>query len=77
MSRFTVAGARINAGYTQGGIADKLGVSRATVNAWENDRAEMKPYHVFAFCHVVDISEDDLILPSVSTNSSGTPERTE
>ena len=67
MSRFTVAGARINAGYTQGGIADKLGVSRATVNAWD----------VFAFCHIVDISEDDLILPSVSTNSSGTPERTE
>ena len=67
MAKFTIAGARVNAGYTQTGIADKLGVSRATVNAWENDRAEMKPHHVFAFCYVCNISQDDLILPKKST----------
>jgi len=69
VQQFTVTGARANAGYTQAGIADKLGVSRATVNAWENDRSEMKPLHVIAFCHVCGISEDDLILPKKSTDS--------
>ena len=69
LARFTVAGARVNAGYTQAGLADKMGVSRATINAWENDRAEMKPHHVYAFCYVVGISKDDLILPARSTKS--------
>ena len=69
LARFTVAGARVNAGYTQGKIADKMGVSRATINAWENNRAEMKPHHVYAFCYIVGISENDLILPVKSTES--------
>lgn len=68
MARFTVDGAIANAGLTQGIIADKMGISRATVNAWANNRAEMKPYHVYAFCHVCGISEDDFVLPTKSTD---------
>ena len=69
MAKYTVAGARVNAGYTQSGMADEMGVSRATVNAWENDRATMKPHHVYAFCYLTGISKDDLILPVASTAS--------
>ena len=68
MPKITLRAARINAGLTQDKLAEKLKVSRATVNAWECGRTEMKPHHVFAFCYVCGISEDDLILPTVSTN---------
>lgn len=69
MAKFTLEGARVNAGYTQGEIADKLKVSRATVNAWECGRSEIKPHYIYALCHVYGISEDDIILPVKSTNS--------
>ena len=74
MARFTVAGARVNAGYTQGGIADKMGVSRATINAWECGRIKMKPHQIFAFCYICGVTEDALILPTESTNVDETEE---
>lgn len=63
MPKITLSAARVNAGYTQGELAEKMGVSRATVNAWELGRAEMKPHHVYAFCYVTHMSEDDILLP--------------
>ena len=68
MAKLTLEAARTNAGYTQAELADKLKVSRATVNAWECGRAPMKPHHIFAFCYITGISEDDILLPEKSTN---------
>ena len=69
MPKITLKAARINAGFTQGTLAEKLKVSRATVNAWECGRAEMKPHHVYAFCYATGMSEDDILLPKKSTES--------
>ena len=68
MAKITAEAAMVNAGYTQTSLADKLKVSRATVNAWMCGRVALKPHQIFAFCYVCGISEDDLILPEVSTN---------
>lgn len=67
MAKITLEAARVNAGYTQGKMAEKLGVSRATVNAWENGRAEIKAHHLYAFCYVTGFSTDDILLPKMST----------
>ena len=67
MPKITLKAARVNAGYTQDTLAEKLKVSRATVNAWECGRTEMKPHHVYAFCYVTHMSEDDILLPKKST----------
>jgi DNA-binding XRE family transcriptional regulator len=69
MPKLTLEAARVNAGYTQTKLAEILDVSRATVNAWERGRVPMKPHYVFAFCHVVGVSEDDILLPKMSTES--------
>lgn len=68
MAKITAEAAMVNAGYTQTSLADKLKVSRATVNAWMCGRVALKPHQIFAFCYVCGISEDDLILPVLSTN---------
>ena len=69
MPKITLRAARVNAGYTQDELAEKLKVSRATVNAWERGRADLKPHHLYAFCYATGVSEDDIILPVKSTES--------
>lgn len=69
MPKISLKAARVNAGFTQDELAEKLKVSRATVNAWERGRVEMKPHHVYAFCYATGVSEEDIILPEKSTNS--------
>ena len=68
MAKITAEAAMVNAGYTQTSLADKLKVSRATVNAWMCGRVALKPHQIFAFCYFCGISEDDLIMPILSTN---------
>lgn len=68
MDKVTIRAARVNANYTQAEIADKMGVSRATINAWERGRVKMKPHQIFAFCYICGVTEDLLILPTESTN---------
>lgn len=65
--KVTIAGARVSAGYTQQELAEKIGVSRATVNAWENGKVPMKMAYFIAFCKVTGFDEGDIILPEEST----------
>lgn len=67
MVKITMAAARVNAGLTQDQLADKMGVSRTTVVNIENGKMEVKPIYLFAFCHVVGLTEDDILLPKEST----------
>lgn len=67
MVKLTMEAARVNAGFTQEELADRLGISRATVNSIENGKTEVKPVFLYAFCHLVGISEDDILLPIKST----------
>lgn len=67
--KVTIAGARVSAGLTQQELADKIGVSRSTVIAWENGKTPMRMPYFIAFCAVTGFDEGDIILPSQSTES--------
>lgn len=67
MPKITLAAARISAGYTQEKLADKMGVSRASLQAWETGKTEMRPAYLYMFCGITGFTEDDLLLPETST----------
>ena len=69
MVKITMEAARVNAGLTQQELADKMGVSRSTVINVENGYTEVRPVYLYAFCHVVGVSEGDILLPIKSANS--------
>lgn len=69
MAKISMAAARVNAGYTQEGIAEQLGISRQTYAAWESGKTDMKIAFFIAFCQVTGFSTDDVFLPCESTKS--------
>jgi putative transcriptional regulator len=52
MAKIPIQAARIAKGYTQESLAEKLGVSRETIVAWEKDPMKMKPYYLYAFLYI-------------------------
>jgi putative transcriptional regulator len=67
MPKITLEAARVNSGMTQQDMADKLGVSRSTVVAWEKGKITIKPAYLYAICQVTGFREDDILLPTKST----------
>jgi DNA-binding XRE family transcriptional regulator len=67
--KITLKAARVNAGYTQAEMAEKLGISREIVNGWESGRVEIKPVYLLALCYVTGFKTDDIFLPERFTCS--------
>ena len=67
MAKMTIKAARVNAGMTQDELAEKMGVSRSTVIDWENEKRNMRTPYVHLFCGIVGLSEDDILLPKITT----------
>lgn len=67
MAKITLTAARVNAGYTQEALAEKMGVSRQTIINWESGKSEIKTAHLYMFCGLTGFSEDDILLPEKST----------
>lgn len=61
--KITMAAARVNAGMTQAELADKIGVSRISLMAWEQGKHKPKPIYLRLFCEAVGIPQDYLLLP--------------
>ena len=59
----TMEAARRNAKLTQAEIAEMLGVSRITYMKWETGQAEMRPAYFIAFCAIVGMNMDDILMP--------------
>lgn len=68
MAKITLKAARINAGLTQDGLAEKLGVSRKMIVDWELGKAEMRPAYLLAICYITGFNEDDIIMPTEYSN---------
>ena len=67
MAKITLKAARVNAGLTQKGAADKIGISNKTLHNWENGRSFPDVMQVNALCEAYGILYDDIIfLPSDS-----------
>ena len=67
MAKITLKAARVNAGLTQKGAADKIGISNKTLHNWENGRSFPDVMQVNALCEAYGVLYDDIIfLPSDS-----------
>lgn len=56
--------ARVNAGYTQEQLAEKLGVSPVTIWKWENGQSEPRFSQFKKLCEAVDIDMADIFIPT-------------
>ncbi len=61
--KITMAAARVNAGLTQGELAQKMGVSRFTIINWETGKVRIKPPYLHLLCEICNIPEDYIFLP--------------
>lgn len=60
----SIKAARVNAGFTQKEIADKLGVSKVTYWKWETGQSEPKFTQLQRFCEVCKMDMKDIFLPT-------------
>ena len=67
MAKIPFKAARVAAGRTQQDLADKMGISRATVNEWETGKRVIRTPYLYLFCQITGFSEDDIILPELTT----------
>lgn len=56
--------ARVENGYTQEALAEKLGVSKRTVASWEKGEVEIKPYMIFSLAYLYQMNSDMLRIPT-------------
>ena len=56
----TIRAARVNYGYTQEAMAQKLGVSTRTYLNWENGLTVPKPMFLYAMAYILGMNADDL-----------------
>lgn len=70
MVKMSLAAARVNCGLTQAELAEKIGVSRQAILDWENGKRAIRPINLFAICSALGVTEDDILLPKIITNSN-------
>ena len=63
----TLKAARVNAGYTQSDVANRMGVAVTTLSAWENGQNSIKADDFKRLCELYGERMDDIILPTKST----------
>lgn len=63
MKQISLAAARVNAGFTQQELADKMGVSRQSVMEWELGKRRIRPVNFKLFCVTTGFAEEDIFLP--------------
>lgn len=66
MRRIPISAARVANDLSQKELADKMGVSRATVQNWESNVTEMRKPYIYLFCGLTGFDIEDLILPDGS-----------
>jgi putative transcriptional regulator len=63
-SDLSLKAARVERGYTQEALAQKLGVSKRTIIKWENGESEVKPYAIYAMAYLFQVDADYLRIPT-------------
>lgn len=59
----SIKAARVEKGFTQEALAEKLGVSKRTLVSWENGEVELKPLVLYAMAYVFQMDADYLRVP--------------
>lgn len=60
MSQITLKAARVNAGFTQSVVAEKLNISVGTLKNWESGKTFPKQPQIEALCELYSVSYDNL-----------------
>ncbi|BFH12732.1 helix-turn-helix transcriptional regulator [Paenibacillus melissococcoides] len=68
MNKFdlSIKAARVEKGFTQEALAEKLGVSKRTIISWENGEVEIKPYVIYSLAYVFEMNADLIRVPARS-----------
>lgn len=69
MPKITIRAARVNAGLTQDQMAERLGVSLTTLNAWERGRKSIRPAYLYAICQITGFEPGDIFFPEEVTKT--------
>lgn len=56
--------ARVERGFTQDALAEKMGVSKRTIVSWENGEVDLKPFVIYAMAYVFQMDADFLRVPT-------------
>lgn len=67
--QISLAAARVNAGYTQEGVAKKMGISKQTIVNWEKGKIIPGIPEMDMLSRLYQIPQDNIFLPCYSTNS--------
>lgn len=67
--QISLAAARVNAEMTQDDVAKKMGLTRATIIAWEKGKKILKIWELDALCKIYGVTREDIFLPYDSTKS--------
>lgn len=67
--QISLAAARVNAGYTQSEVANKMGVTKQTVVNWEKGKNKPGVPQVNMLSRIYNIPIDNIFLPNNSTLS--------
>ena len=62
--KLSLKAARVNAGFKQTEIAEKMGISPATLISWEKGKTEPKANQLMRFCELVGMQPEDIFLPT-------------
>ncbi len=60
MPKISLKAARVNSGFTQRDVAEKLNVTKKTVSSWESGKTMPKLDKIEALCSLYNISFDSL-----------------
>lgn len=62
--KLSIEALRVNAGFTQQDVADRLGVSRSTVIKWESGNIEPKELVIYALAKLYEVDLDTIRIPA-------------
>ncbi|KAB8126937.1 helix-turn-helix transcriptional regulator [Gracilibacillus oryzae] len=55
--------ARVEKGYTQEALAEKLGITKRAYISWENGDVRLKPYMLYSIAYVLKMDADNIRVP--------------
>lgn len=63
MKTLSIKAARVERGFSQEALAEKLGIGKRTLISWENGEVDVKPVSMFALAYVLNYDIDELRVP--------------
>ena len=72
VKELSIKAARVERGYSQEALAEKLGIGKRTLISWENGEVNMKPVNMFALAYVLGYSIDELRVPQKNLKKNRT-----